>query len=1002
MILIELLLSALLLPSIVNANDTVIIDIENINIIPGETMHAAITIHNIENFGSCDLTVNYDPTILEVINVTDGNMSEFYFYIDNIQGILNITAYSLGSLTSDIIQVCEILFRAKNTTINDNVTLVTIEKSLLLSAEPYPYEINHVVTNGTVTIETSAFQTLVEINDLTLNGDENGTTSLTISDIDNLGSIMVSLSFDSDLVSVVDVVDGDLDGLYFYVDNDNGWVNISGYMMNPVSEDYFHVASIVFQATMNASAGDVSLLVIEESELSSADPIPNEIPHSLKHGTITISNFTYQTILSVHDITIGPQGENTSSLTISSIHNLGSFMVSLSFDSDLVSVVDVVDGDLDGLYFYVDNDNGWVNISGYMMNPVSEDYFHVASIVFQATMNASAGDVSLLVIEESELSSADPIPTSIAHTRDHGYISIIASQMPTVIINDVNIIENTTGETTIIITYISDLGSCDLDIRWNASVAKIININQGDFDSLTSNVNNTNGQLMINAYSLSPITNDEFTVAIIQFEAITPAPASTSLQIANSTLLTASPTPVQINHNRISGVLTVIPLTELTVDAGGPYKGKTNTNIQIQASASGGIPPYQFSWDIDDDGVFDDATGVTIDYQWSTTGTKTISVQVKDNNTPPTVANDSTKVTISTPSSETEGSSGGTTSNPRPTAVAQVEPQQATVNELIAYDGSESTDDGTIQSYSWNFGDGTTGAGMTTTHRYTEIGSYQVLLTVTDDQGATDTIDDPIIVTITQANNPPTQPVITGPTTGKKNIPLTFTVTASDPDKDTLSIMVDWDDDSSDTLISDIISGESTTVSHTWSQYGLYTMKVTSKDETNATSNTQALTIAIDVHRIDDKIKGLLIDENSDDVYDIYRDDQTQNQTAVSNHNESWYLIDVDDDGQWDYDYDVITKTLNTYQAASTSEEDNTGIYLLIVLIILLFIVLAYIIYKKDKERREKIKQEKQEEKKREEEQKKQKQKEEEQKASEEKKTSKKKPTKKTTTKKKK
>lgn len=55
-------------------------------------------------------------------------------------------------------------------------------------------------------------------------------------------------------------------------------------------------------------------------------------------------------------------------------------------------------------------------------------------------------------------------------------------------------------------------------------------------------------------------------------------------------------------------------------------------------------------------------------------------------------------------------------------------------------DGSASSDpDGTVASYAWEFGDGATATGETATHMYSEAGTYTVSLTVTDDDGATDT-----------------------------------------------------------------------------------------------------------------------------------------------------------------------------------------------------------------------------------------------------------------------
>jgi PKD repeat protein len=61
------------------------------------------------------------------------------------------------------------------------------------------------------------------------------------------------------------------------------------------------------------------------------------------------------------------------------------------------------------------------------------------------------------------------------------------------------------------------------------------------------------------------------------------------------------------------------------------------------------------------------------------------------------------------------------------------------IGEPVIFDGTGSYDpDGIIVDYNWDFGDGSTGTGLTPMHIYAVDGTYTVTLTVTDDDGTTD------------------------------------------------------------------------------------------------------------------------------------------------------------------------------------------------------------------------------------------------------------------------
>jgi PKD repeat protein len=62
------------------------------------------------------------------------------------------------------------------------------------------------------------------------------------------------------------------------------------------------------------------------------------------------------------------------------------------------------------------------------------------------------------------------------------------------------------------------------------------------------------------------------------------------------------------------------------------------------------------------------------------------------------------------------------------------------LGRAVTVSGAGSTDsDGTVASYNWNFGDGTTASGPTATRTYAADGTYPITLTVTDDDLATGT-----------------------------------------------------------------------------------------------------------------------------------------------------------------------------------------------------------------------------------------------------------------------
>ena len=86
--------------------------------------------------------------------------------------------------------------------------------------------------------------------------------------------------------------------------------------------------------------------------------------------------------------------------------------------------------------------------------------------------------------------------------------------------------------------------------------------------------------------------------------------------------------------------------------------------------------------------------------------------------------------------------------NKPPVAAAAALPTSGNAPLTVAFSGSASTDpDGSISSYSWSFGDCASSTEADPSHTYSAAGPFTATLTVTDNQGATNS--KPLVITVT-------------------------------------------------------------------------------------------------------------------------------------------------------------------------------------------------------------------------------------------------------------
>jgi PKD repeat protein/subtilisin family serine protease len=168
--------------------------------------------------------------------------------------------------------------------------------------------------------------------------------------------------------------------------------------------------------------------------------------------------------------------------------------------------------------------------------------------------------------------------------------------------------------------------------------------------------------------------------------------------------------------------------------------------------------------------------------------------------------------------------------NQPPVARFTYSPGNPLVNQWITFDATSSYDpDGSIVSYSWDFGDGATATGSRVTKRYSAAGTYTVTLTVTDNRGAMNSASQTI--TVTSPNQPPVASFTFSPANPNPGDTVTFDASASsDPDGSIVSYSWNFGDGN---------TGSGVTATHVYASAGTYTVTLTVTDNQGATATTQ-------------------------------------------------------------------------------------------------------------------------------------------------------------------
>jgi PKD repeat protein len=249
-----------------------------------------------------------------------------------------------------------------------------------------------------------------------------------------------------------------------------------------------------------------------------------------------------------------------------------------------------------------------------------------------------------------------------------------------------------------------------------------------------------------------------------------------------------------------------------------PSDPRIRTPVHFNASSStdsdGRIVSY--SWDFGDGNK---GSGVEATHGYAAAGSFQVALTVKDNEGATGSANRTVTVKA----------------NAAPVANFVFSPSDPKIQDSVYFNASSSTDsDGRIASYSWDFGDGGKGSGVEATHYYAAAGTYQVALTVVDNEGATASLSRGVTV---KANASPVAFFVFSPTKPKVATTVYFNASSS-TDSDGSIVSYEW-------IFGDGGKGAGAQVEHAFLATGTFQVTLIVRDDKGA-QGTQSQTVTVD------------------------------------------------------------------------------------------------------------------------------------------------------------
>ena len=309
---------------------------------------------------------------------------------------------------------------------------------------------------------------------------------------------------------------------------------------------------------------------------------------------------------------------------------------------------------------------------------------------------------------------------------------------------------------------------------------------------------------------------------------------------------------ITATYNGATGVATsnssIVQVVDGVADAGGPYTIDEGGDLALDGSASIAGAGATFSWDVNNDGTFGDATGATPTLTWAQLEALGITDSTPTNPDVPIIITlqltDGPTFTATTELTILNVAPTATFANDGPVA------EGSTATVTFSGQSDPSADDLANLTYSYDFDNdgifeviGSPSDSETVPARFLANGpaTVTVLGRVADDDGGSLELTTDITIT-----NAAATVTINGPSTATVGEPVTLKVGAIDPSAGdmagTFSYTVDWGDGSPAVTLT---GPADPPVTHTYTAAGTFTISATVTDPDGSTSEPLTFTMTV-------------------------------------------------------------------------------------------------------------------------------------------------------------